>query len=351
GCEASALIAITRGGAQLTTCERERSLLLHQQQRLTAFRDAVPVVGFFFLETPDVPLGRNQDELAAVHAPRPRRKSGDELIAPGLGFQREAVGVGRRVHQGDLADRPAVRAHEIPGAEHLIGGVLAPLCGRERLEEIERAGRMRRFEQAVLDFVELEKRRAPGVDQAQRIVVDRPGGHVLDVGKGGRAVLGKIEGAARPRNVELEGDDAGLVALGVRHFPAAEHRIDRIARRRAGLRGGVGDAREQQTQREETETMPHAKPPHFRLGGHGVSGTGVSGFLPAAQATRLSTTSWFMALRVGTEPDPTWGSSTTLSIAISSGGTCGSLAYTASPAERILRSLSAAISASWSTTD
>src|SRR5262249_6288734 len=164
-----------------------------------------------------------------------------------------------------------------------------------------------------------------GVYEGEWRVVEWWGGQVLEVGKGGRAFLGHIERAAGARHVELERDDAGLVAVGVRHLPAAEHRIDRVARRRAGLRCGVRDAG--QREREGKQIEPHANNfPHLRRGGHGVSGTGVSGFLPAAQAMRLSITSWFMALRVGTEPEPTWGSSTTLSIAMSSGGTCGSLA-------------------------
>jgi hypothetical protein len=47
------------------------------------------------------------------------------------------------------------------------------------------------------------------------------------------------------------------------------------------------------------------------FGGHGVSLTGVSGGLPAAQARRLSTTSWFIRSRVATEAEPRWGNSTT----------------------------------------
>src|SRR5262249_27476720 len=160
--------------------------------------------------------------------------------------------------------------------------------------------------------------------QAQRVVVDRPGGDVLDVGKRGRAVLGKIERAARSRHVQFESDDAGLVAVGVRHLPTAQHRIDGIARRRAGLRGSAGEGGGEE--HDDKKITPHASVPHLRRGGHGVSGTGVSGFLPAAQAIRLSMASWCMASRVGIEPEPTWGNNTTLSIVNSSGGTFGSWA-------------------------
>src|SRR5215204_1410981 len=55
----------------------------------------------------------------------------------------------------------------------------------------------------------------------------------------------------------------------------------------------------------------------------GVSGTGVRGGCPWNQATRLSRTSCPMASRVYVEPDPTCGSSMTLSRAIKSAGTFG----------------------------
>src|SRR5262249_4047370 len=47
------------------------------------------------------------------------------------------------------------------------------------------------------------------------------------------------------------------------------------------------------------------------FGGHGVSVTGVSGGLPAAQAKRLSTTSWSIFSRVATDAEPRWGNNTT----------------------------------------
>src|SRR5262245_28666187 len=46
-------------------------------------------------------------------------------------------------------------------------------------------------------------------------------------------------------------------------------------------------------------------------GGHAVSGTGVSGGFPDAQASRLSTTSCSMARRVCNDAEPRWGNSTT----------------------------------------
>src|SRR5262249_56165674 len=73
---------------------------------------------------------------------------------------------------------------------------------------------------------------------------------------------------------------------------------------------------------------------HARLrGGQGVSATGVSGPLPAAQAARLSTTSWSILVRVHSDAEPRWGNSTTLSISISSFGTSGSFTKTSRPAE------------------
>ena len=50
---------------------------------------------------------------------------------------------------------------------------------------------------------------------------------------------------------------------------------------------------------------------HARFGGYGVSATGVSGGLPAAQARMLSTTSWSIAARVATLAEPRCGNSTT----------------------------------------
>src|SRR5262245_4611127 len=48
-----------------------------------------------------------------------------------------------------------------------------------------------------------------------------------------------------------------------------------------------------------------------RFGGQGVSATGVSGGLPAFQASRLSTTNWSILARVVTEPEPRCGNRTT----------------------------------------
>src|SRR5947199_152229 len=56
----------------------------------------------------------------------------------------------------------------------------------------------------------------------------------------------------------------------------------------------------------------------------GVSGTGVSGPLPANHEMMLFATSSSIARRVACDAEPTCGSSTTLSISISSCGTCGS---------------------------
>src|SRR5215467_10725344 len=91
---------------------------------------------------------------------------------------------------------------------------------------------------------------------------------------------------------------------------------------------------------------------HARFfGGHGVSGTGVSGGLPAAQAKRLSTTSWSILLRVAIDAEPRWGNNTTWSIAMSSAGTSGSRAKTSRPADRMIFCCSALISAGSSTTE
>src|ERR1700733_9292305 len=84
---------------------------------------------------------------------------------------------------------------------------------------------------------------------------------------------------------------------------------------------------------------------------HGVSGTGVSGGLPSAQANRFATTHSAIARRVLTEAEPTCGRSTAFSSAISSCGTLGSFSKTSRPAAKIVFFRSASISAFSSTSE
>ena len=59
--------------------------------------------------------------------------------------------------------------------------------------------------------------------------------------------------------------------------------------------------------------LPSLYPPFPHCPRHGVSGTGVSGGLPSAQAKMFPTTHSAIARRVLTEAEPTWGRSTALS--------------------------------------
>src|SRR5262249_14907559 len=67
---------------------------------------------------------------------------------------------------------------------------------------------------------------------------------------------------------------------------------DRAFDRTAGARDG-----------QKLKIFVHAR----FFGGHGVSGTGVSGGLPAAPARRLSTTRWSILSRGATRPETRWG--------------------------------------------
>ena len=72
-------------------------------------------------------------------------------------------------------------------------------------------------------------------------------------------------------------------------------------------------------------------PPFPHCPRHGVSGTGVSGGLPSAQANRFETTQSAIARRVLTDAEPTCGRSTVFSSAMSSCGTLGSFSKTSRP--------------------
>src|SRR6185369_15035183 len=126
--------------------------------------------------------------------------------------------------------------------------------------------------------------------------------------------------------IEAEAQRAGLVAGGVGDLPSADHALGRVAGLRSlGVRSGGA---EPQRDHRESDASQHEKSKsggvgadaitgrsrrhallrrgkaalrnlHARdlpevyaraFGGHGVSATGVSGGLPAAQASRLSTT-------------------------------------------------------------
>src|SRR5262249_25880925 len=160
----------------------------------------------------------------------------------------------------------------------------------------------------------------------------------------GAASFIELELEAAGARIELEVDRAGLVACGVGNFPGADHLLGGVVRRRrlrAGADGGQRKRDHGETNASRhgeirisdacTPRAPrHASPAprrtalhhlHMRnlrglvpvatvsatttvhgrfcaFGGHGVSGTGVSGGLPAAQAKRLSTTSWSILSRV-----------------------------------------------------
>src|SRR5262249_43682385 len=253
-----------------------------------------------------------------------------------------------------------------------------------------------------LDFHEIENDDTLGIQQPHLVVRSHgPDPDVLERRKRGAASFIELELEAACARIELEGNRASLVARGVGNFPRADHLLGGVARRRR-LRAGA-DGGQRKRDHGETSTgghgeirlgdgcthaitpraPRHASPAprrtalhhlHMRnlrglvpvatvsatttvhgrfcaFGGHGVSGTGVSGGLPAAQAKRLSTTSWSILSGVATDAEPRWGNNTTLSIAMSSAGTSGSRAKTSRPADRMVFCCSALISAGSSTTE
>src|SRR5207247_9276506 len=102
---------------------------------------------------------------------------------------------------------------------------LAPPGGRLELQKHQGVPRPQRLDHSVLDFGHLEDRLALGVDQAERVVLaDRPGDDVPRLGKALGASLGELERAPWTGGIELEGDGAGLVVVGVRELPGADHR-------------------------------------------------------------------------------------------------------------------------------
>ncbi len=174
-----------------------------------------------------------------------------------------------------------------------------------------------------------------------------PGRRRIEDRQGAPACRWKAKLTQVARGLRAKGHGAAARRIGKRKLPGTEPAPDRLrlpvraARGRHRLPGCRQNAGAEQQKRQQ---------PADQACFHGVSDTGVSGPLPSNHEARLSTRSWPIASRVWTEAEPTWGSSTACSIAISSAGTRGSSSNTSRPAERIVPSCRALISACSSTT-
>src|SRR5262249_7453193 len=127
----------------------------------------------------------------------------------------------------------------------------------------------------------------------------------------------ELEAATARRRIDAECHRAALVTIGIGDLPGGTDEVlGKVTDWWCGLRRRLpmGKARRQRQSRQRHDPpKPDDRPHGERLarrqwrrhgavyvarGRHGVSGTGVSGGLPAAQAKRLSTTSWSIWVRV-----------------------------------------------------
>ena len=173
-------------------------------------------------------------------------------------------------------------ARDRPGAGDLLRR-LRRRTGSGRLQEQNTDAGSRRLIHPGLDFAEFHQRPAVGVEQEQVVVVRKfPAGDAQHERKQIAAIAVELDLETDRRWIGLESRGTDLVAVGVGEFPGAEQAFGRIAERR-GLR--------QRDRSEAKRGEPYRDANHVdhRFGGYGVSGTGVSGGLPASQARMLST--------------------------------------------------------------
>lgn len=151
------------------------------------------------------------------------------------------------------------------------------------------------------------------------------------------AFLLQLEPIALRAAVALERDDAGLVALGGRQLPLADHVLGQVGRAlRAGRRGG-GNRQHKHQRGEGPLASSAALDRRFRNGRRRqLAVEPVLEVLDDQAVHRLARQH---------RGQPTCGSSTTFCIAFSASGIDGSLANTSRPAAMISRFCSAAISA------